>query len=147
REATIVEEISSRFDDLRAHAQNRRLPLRPDPKVAMLHQKIGAMLFRRDRVWFGLRDLLQHLHVRNVEFVPAGGALIRADLSFNNDTRFLRQPFERVERLWRYRVFGDDALNHPTAVWKNGEKKLSALAQVVKPATNRDGLAVVLTNF
>ena len=45
-EAALVEEIARRLDDLRPHPQNRRLPRRPHPQVAVLHQEIDAVLFR-----------------------------------------------------------------------------------------------------
>ena len=49
-EALVVEEIMRRAHDLAANPQDRRLPLAAYPQMAMLHQELDAVLFRRDRV-------------------------------------------------------------------------------------------------
>ena len=88
----------------------------------MFHQKIGAMLFRRDRVRIRFRDALHDLHVSDIEFVSAGGALVGADFPFDDDTRFLRQRFHGFEDFRTNGIFGNDALNDPRSVAKLREQ-------------------------
>ena len=147
REAALVEKVAGSLDDLGAHAQDRRLARRAHPEMAVLHQEFDAMLFQRNRERIVLRHALQHLHVRNVEFVSAGRALVGAHFAFDDHARFLRQALDRVEYFGGHRVLWNHSLNHAAAVAKNGEEKLSAFAQVVEPAANGDGLAVVLADF
>ena len=147
REAALVEKIAHRLDDLRAHPQNRRLPLRAHPQMPMLHQEFGAMLFRRDGIGIGLRHALHDLHVRHVEFVAAGRALVGANLAFDDHARFLRQRLDRFEDLRRDGVLRHHALNHARAVAKLRKQQLPALAQVIEPAAERDRLALRACRF
>ena len=99
----------------------------------------------------GIRVALGHplhdLHIRDVQFVAAGSALVGAHLAFNNDTRFLGQALYRVEDFGRDRILGHDALNNTRAIAKLREQQLPTLAQVVEPAANGDALAFVLADF
>ena len=60
REAVRVEVVAAGADDARAHAQDRVLARRAQPEVAVVHQEVGAVLLRRDRV---LVRLLHDAHV------------------------------------------------------------------------------------
>ena len=113
----------------------------------MFHQEIGAMLFGRDRIWVGFRDALDHLHIRHIEFVAAGGALIGADFAFDDDARFLRQALDGVEDFGRDGVFGDYSLDDAAAVAELGEEKFAAFAEVVEPAANGDGFVFVFADL
>ncbi len=146
-EAALVEEIADGFDDLRAHAEDRCLALRAHPEMAMLHEELGAMLFGRDGVRIGLGHALDNLNVDHVEFVAAGRALIGADFALDDHARLLGEGLDGFEHFGRDRVFRHHALNDARAVAKLREQKLAALAQVIEPAAQRDGLAVVLSDF
>ena len=83
----------------------------------------------------------------DVEFVSAGRALVGANFAFDDHARFLRQRLDRVEDFRRNGVLRHDALNDAGAVAKLRKQQLPALAQVVEPAADGDGLAVVLADF
>ncbi len=144
---SLVEEIAGGVDDFGAHAQDRRLALRAQPEVAVLHQEVGAVLFGRDRIGVGLGHALHDLDVRDVEFVAAGGALVGADFAFDDDARFLREALDGVEDFRRDGVLRDYALDDADAVAELGEKELAAFAEVVEPSADGDGLAFVLADF
>ncbi len=146
-EAAIVEEIARGFDDFGAQTEDRGLARRADPEMAVLHEEVDAVLLGRDGVGIGLGDFLQDLHVGNVEFEAAGGALVGADFAFDDHARFLRQALEGVEGFGRDGVLGDNTLNLTAAVTEDWEQKLSALAQVIQPSANGDRLAFVLADL
>ena len=147
RESALVKKIAHRFDDLRPHPQNRRLPLRPHPQMPVLHQEFDAVLFRRDGIRIGLRHALHHLHIRHIELISAGRALIGAHLALDDHARLLRQRLDRFEHFRRDRVLRHHALDHARAVAKMRKQQLPALAQVIEPAANGDRLAFVLPDF
>jgi hypothetical protein len=113
----------------------------------MLHQKINAMLFQRDWEGIALRDSLDDLYVGNIEFVAAGGPLVSADFAFHDDTRLLRETLHRVENVGWNGTLRYNALNHTGAIAKLRKEKLPALAKIVEPAANGDGLTFVFANF
>ena len=90
---------------------------------------------------------LHDLHVGDIEFVAAVGALVGANFAFDDHARFLGQRLDGVENFGRDRVLRHDALNDAGAVAELREQQLSALAQVVEPAADGDGLALVLADF
>ena len=112
--------------------------------MAMLHQEIDAVLLERDRVRIGLGHALNHLHVFHVQLEAARGALVGADLAGDNHARLLRQAFERFKHRGRNALHVRHALHGPGAVAKDGEQQLAALAQVVEPSAQGDGLAFML---
>ena len=146
-ETALIEEISRSLDDLSPNAQNRRLTLRPHPEMAVLHQEISAMLFGSNRVGRRLGHALHHMHVGHIEFVAAMGALVSADFSLHDHTRFLREGLNGIEDLRRHRILRYHTLNDAGAVTKLREQQLPAFAQVVKPAADRDRLAFVFADF
>ena len=115
--------------------------------MAVLHQEIDAMLFEGDGIGIVLRDPLDDLYVRDIEFVTAGRALVGPHFAFDDHARFLGQALEGIEHFWRDRVFRDDALDDARAVAKLRKQKFAAFAQVVEPAPKGDGLAFVLADF
>ena len=147
REAAVVEEIAGGLDDLGAHAKNGGLALRAHPEMAMLHQEVGAVLFGRDGIRIGLGNALHDLHVRDIEFVSAVRALVGADFAFDDHTGFLGESLDRFEDFGRDGVLRHNALNDAGAVAKMREQQFAALAQVVEPAADGDGLAFVLADF
>ena len=64
-----VKVLGRRAHDLRANAQNGRLPRAAHPQVPPLLQKIHAVFLERDGVRVGLRHALHHLHVFHVQLV------------------------------------------------------------------------------
>jgi len=115
--------------------------------MAVLHQEIDAVLFGSDGIGRRLGNALHDLHVRNVEFVAAGGALVGADFAFDDDAGFLGEALDGVEDFGRDSIFWNYALNDAGAVAKLGEEELAAFAEVVEPSANGDGLAFVLADF
>ena len=105
------------------------------------------MLFGSDRIGIGLGHALHDLDVRDIEFIAAGGALIGADLAFDDDAGFLREAFDGVEDFGRDSVFRDYALDDAAAVAELGKEEFAAFAEVVKPSANSDGLAFVFADF
>src|ERR1019366_2207620 len=77
-EAAIVKIIACRLDDLSANPQDRGLTGRAQPKMAMLHEEIDTMLFRRDGVRVVRVDALHNLRVSHVHLVTAGSAFVGA---------------------------------------------------------------------
>ncbi len=115
--------------------------------MAVLHKKFNTVFLGSDRIGIGLGDLLQHLHIGNVEFVAAGSPLVGTYFALDNHTRLLREPLQSVKRLGRDCILQDNALNDPAAIPKDREQEFPALAQVVEPASNGDGLSLVLADL
>jgi len=105
------------------------------------------VFFGSDGVGSGLGHALHDLDVRDVEFITSGGALIGADLAFDDDAGFLGESFDGVENLGRDGVLRDYALDNAGAVAKLGEEELAAFAEIVEPSADGDGLAFVLADF
>ena len=83
----------------------------------------------------------------DVDLVSAGGALVGANFAGDDHAGFLRQALDRLEQFGRDGLLGDDALNDAAAVAKDGKQQFAALAQVVEPAANGDGLAFMLADL
>src|SRR6267143_2078156 len=115
--------------------------------MPVLHQEIDAVFLGCDRVWIGLGDLLKNLHMGHVKFITARSPLVRAHLALDDHARLLRESFQRVKGFRSNGVLGDHPLNESAAVPKDREQKLAALTQVIEPASDGDGLTVVLTYF
>src|ERR1700690_356296 len=115
--------------------------------MAVLHQKIDAMLFGSDGIRSRFGHALHDFHVRDIEFVAARSALVGANLAFDDDAGFLGEALDGLEHFGRNRIFRDYALDDAGAVAKLGEKKLAAFAQVVEPSSDGDGLALVCADF
>ena len=130
---------------LRADAQDRRLARRANPEMPVVQQEIDAVLFELNRVGSVVRNALHHFDRGDLNFEPAGRALVGVNASRNDHARFLRQAAQGFER--RRLVFQrDDALNRSRAVAKDREEQFPGFAQVVQPAAQRDFLPVVLSH-
>ena len=79
-EAALVKKVTRRFDDFCPDSKDGRLALRAHPQMAVLHQKLGAVLFGSDGVRIRLWHALNDLHIGDIEFVAARGALIGGTL-------------------------------------------------------------------
>src|SRR5258708_5336646 len=115
--------------------------------MAVVHQKIDAMLFQGYRKRIILRHSLQDLHARYVQLVTAGRAFIGPHLAFYNHAGFLRQTLDGIKHFRRNRILRHNSLNGSTAIAKNGKQQLAAFAQVVQPSADSDRLTFVLTDF
>src|SRR5262249_30129432 len=147
RESPIIEEVTTSFDDLSADAQNRRLARCSHPEVAMVHQNIDAVFFQRNWEWLIVWNTLNDLHVRNIQLVTTGGALVGSHFTFDDHARFLREILNRIEHFRSDCVLRNYPLDRARAVAKNREQQLTALAQVVEPPADRDRMTVVPANF
>ena len=87
----------------------------------MLHKKVDSVFFGRNRIRIGVRDLLQDLHIHNIQFVAAGCSLVSADFTFDDHTRFLGETFHGIEYFRRHCVLGHHTLDRAGAVTKNGK--------------------------
>src|ERR1043166_9145108 len=67
-ETVVVEKIPHRLHDRMPHLQHRVLPARTQPEVAMVHEKLSAMFFWRDRI---IMHLLQDLAADDVDLKSA----------------------------------------------------------------------------
>ena len=106
-EAASVEEITDGCHDLGAHAQDRVLPLRAHPQVTVVHQEVGPVLLRRDRVVDrGVHDL----QILRADFVATGAAGLGLDEARDLDRGLLRQLVEGFERLVRTLAAEEHAL-------------------------------------
>jgi hypothetical protein len=112
--------------------------------MAVLHEEIDAMLLEGDGVGVGLGDALNDLKVFDIELEAAGSALVGADLAGDDDAGLLSEAFEGLEDRGRDAFDVGDALDGSGAVTKDGKEQLAALAEVVKPAAEGDGLAFML---
>src|ERR1700730_70042 len=101
------------------------------------------MFFGSDGVGSRFGHALHDLDIGDIEFIAAGGALIGADFAFDDDAGFLGEAFDSVEDFGRDSVLRDYTLNDARAVAKLREKELAALAEVVEPSADGDGLAFV----
>src|ERR1019366_5914991 len=116
-------------------------------QVAMVHQKVGAMLLGRDRVRVRFRHPLHHFQVLQVHLKAARRALFGADFAGDYDGRFLRQVLDGLEQFLRQGGLHGHALHQAVTVAKNRERDLSGAAQVVQPAGYLDAFARVPGGF
>ena len=115
--------------------------------MAVLHQKVDTVVLGRDRIRIIRAHALQDLRDGDVHLVSTRCALIGADFAGDDHARLLGQVLDGVEKFGRDSVLGDDTLNDPAAIAKDGEQQLAALAQVIEPAAKGDGLAFMLADF
>ena len=88
REAVVVQEIADCLDYCVTNFQNRVLPPRPQPEMAMIHQKLSAVFLRRDRI---VVDFVENFGVNQIDFVAAGRAAVFPDRAADRKRRFLSQ--------------------------------------------------------
>ena len=142
-----IKVFGRRPHDLRANAQDCRLPWATHPQVTPLLQKVDPMLFQRDGVRVRFGHALHHLHVLNVQLIPARRTLVRTHLPRDDHARFLRQPLQLLEDFRRHALHVRHSLDRPRPIAKNGKEQLPALARVVKPPLQGDRLPLVPPNF
>ncbi len=132
-EAVRIEILAYCADHLVAHADDGVLPLAAQPEVAMIHQKLDAVILRGDGVGIGFRHALHHFQILHVHFVAAGGALVGADLAGDNDGGFLGQVFDGLEQGFGQRTFYGHALHQAGAIAQDRKDDFAGFAKVVEP--------------
>ena len=108
--------------------------------MAMIHQEVCAVFLGRNGVRVGFRDLLENLHRFDIEFIAAGGARLGADLTADDEGRFLGEVDQGIKGFFGQRAFYGDALHDAGAIAQDGEGDLAGLAQIVEPAGDFDRL-------
>ena len=66
-EAALVEEVPDGSNDLVTDPQDRVLSPGPQPEMAVIHQKLDAVLLRADRIVMGQLDDAQGPHIQFVD--------------------------------------------------------------------------------
>jgi hypothetical protein len=112
--------------------------------MAVLHEEVDAMLLEGDGVGIGLGDALDDLEIEDIELISARRPLVGTDFAGDDDARLLGEAFQGIEDGGRNALYVGDALDGAGAVAKDGEEELAALAEVVEPAAECDGLAFML---
>jgi hypothetical protein len=86
---------------------------------------------------------LDDFDVGDVELESAGGALVGANFSVDDDGGFLGEGADALEDFFGDRGFVGDTLDGAGPVAEDGEEEFAGLAEIVEPAAEGDGLAVV----
>jgi len=76
-----LEKIPNRFNHCMTNFQHRMLTSRAQPQVPVVHQKLRAVLFWRDRI---IVDLLQHFSIAYIDFKATGRTAVSAYGTFNH---------------------------------------------------------------
>ncbi len=143
RVALAVHEFARRADGFGANAKNGGLAGRANPEMALIEQKIDAVFFKLDGKGRGVGNFLDDLDFGDAHFEAAGGALLGADFSSDDDAGFLRETFQRFKGFGIF-LERADALDDSRTVAKNREHQFAGFAEIVEPAANRYFLPVVL---
>jgi hypothetical protein len=101
------------------------------------------VFFERDGEGCFFRDALEDFDIFDVEFKAAGGACVGTDRAGYDYARFLREVLDGFEDGFGDGGFGDDALDGPGAIAKDGEEEFAAGTQVIEPGVEGDALAFV----
>ena len=129
-----VQPLADGLDDHGAHAHGRPLARRAQPEMAVLHEKLHAVLFGRDRVRLGH---LMHGHVRHVDLVAAGYAgrtLVGLDRAGHDDAALLGQVADFLEDIGRHVALEDHRLADAGTVAHLQKEETPLAGLVVKPA-------------
>ncbi len=113
----------------------------------MLHQKIHAMLFQRNRKRSIFGHAMHKFDIFHIQLKAARSTFVGAHLAAHHHARLLGQHLDALEDLRRHGGFRHNALHRSGAIAKNWKQQLAAFAQVVKPAAQRDGLALKTAQF
>src|SRR5439155_19140869 len=85
RVALAVHEFPRGANRFGPNAEDGGLAWRSNPEVALIEQKIDAMLFQLNGEWSTFRNFLDDLNFRDADFIAAGGAFFRADFAGHDD--------------------------------------------------------------
>jgi hypothetical protein len=140
-EAVRVEVLAAGADHLGAHAEQRVLPVRPDPEVPVIEEERRPVLLRRDRILGALRDDLERRHA---ELESDRRPRIGAHRPRDDHRRLLRKVVGEREGLRRHVGLRHHALDRAGPVADLQEVDLAARPSSGEPAAQRDRAPVVL---
>ncbi len=146
REAVRIEIIANAFDYFVADAEDGVLAFAAQPQMAMVHQKIDAVVLGRDRVGVRFGDALEDFGAFDVHLVTAGRARLGADFSANDQRRFLGEVLQRFKERFVKLALHRDALHDARAVAQQRESDLPGLAEIIEPAGDLNRFAGVLAD-
>src|SRR6185436_15182621 len=146
-ESVVIEEVTHALDDFVANFENRPLPRRADPEVALIHEEFDAMLL--GCYWKGILfgNHLLGLDIREIHFVSAGSARVFADSPGDNDGRFVCKGFRRGKYFRRNRISDKHPLDVAGTVPDNQELNLAARSLVMDPTLQRNFFANMFTSL
>ncbi len=101
------------------------------------------MFLVRDGEGVGGGDEVDDLDVGDIQLEAGGGAGVGADATGDDDGRLLGEALDALEDIFGNGGPRHDALNGPGAVAEDGEEQLAALAHVIEPSAEGDGVADV----
>ena len=91
-EAMRIKVIANPFHHFMTHANGGMLAAAAEPQMAMIHQKIDAVVFRRDRVRMFFGNALNDVRIFHIEFKPAMRTGFCTYCARNRQRTFLREP-------------------------------------------------------
>src|SRR5256712_4243986 len=139
-EVALMEEIADRLGDLAPEPQECMLLRGAQPEVAVVEEKVGAVLLRADRIV--VRQLVNHDRPE-LHLVAPRGAIVLADDSGHLQRRFLRHFLAGLEDRGADLRLEGHRLRVPGPVTDDQEGQLALLPLVVQPAADAHLLAVV----
>ena len=120
--------------------QHRVLFFRTYPQMTVVHQELGSVFLRRDRI---IVDILKNLDGCDVEFNSERRACVFFYAAGDDDRAFLAQRISEIVQRLVIRL-KNNALNDARTVAELQKHKLAARTLVIKPALNGYGLANVI---
>src|SRR4051794_18723516 len=109
--------------------------------MAVVHQKVGAVLLRRNRI---LRRGPEDFEGLDAELDAAGRTSLFSHRAGNTHRSFLRRRIRRRPRLLSHFLLEDDALQIPAAIPNDRKLQLPRGALVVQPPIDGDLFAHML---
>src|SRR3954453_23033882 len=109
--------------------------------MAVVHQKVGAVLLRRNRI---LRRRAEDFEGLDAELDAAGRASLFPDGAGDAHRRFLRRRIRRRPRFLGHFLLEDDALQIPAAIPHDRKLQLPRRTLVVQPPIDGDLFADML---
>src|SRR5438552_9524423 len=106
------------------------LSARAEPKVPVIHQKLGSVLLRSN--WI-ISHVLQNFCVHHINFIAARRASILAYTTADNHGRFLAQSFQRLPQFGINRISDHHTLHDSGSITQLRKENLAARSHVVEP--------------
>src|SRR6185437_6952909 len=129
------------------NADRSVLPLAAEPQVPMVHQKVGAMILRGDRIRIRFGHALMNFRRGYIHLIAAWSTRLGAYSAGDGKRGFLRKSFQRLKRLLVQIILDRNALDDTGPVTQQRENDFAGFAEIVKPAGNSHGFARVPTGF
>src|SRR5947209_186044 len=133
-----VEEVVNCLLDLGANSRDGALPRRAEPEVAIIEQKVDAVLFRLDRIID--RAVAVDRHLLHRDLIAAWRARVCPDVTLDIYRRFLGQSTKGIPGLRTYRVLYENRLSDAGSVADDGEGDFSGRSYVSYPSADANGL-------